>query len=194
VNSREKLIASATDLFYTRGFLATSVDDLLSAAGVSKSNFYYHFRSKDALGLAVLDHRIANLQASLCGTLRNEALSSRERIRSFLSSIVAYQNAAERGGCPFGNLVAEMAHHDEEIRCRLSAMFAGLADTIGGVIQGGVATGGFRGDLDTSVAGTLVVQWAQGMCLMVKCHQCTEQAESSADLLYRLLISAPPAD
>lgn len=53
--TRAKILASAARLFSTRGFNAASVDDICEEAGISKGAFYHHFRSKQALFLALLD-------------------------------------------------------------------------------------------------------------------------------------------
>ena len=53
--TRSKIIESAIKLFSTRGFNAASVDDICVEAGISKGAFYHHFKSKQALFLALLD-------------------------------------------------------------------------------------------------------------------------------------------
>lgn len=50
--SRDRLLAAAVRLVRTNGFAATSVDELCTAAGVTKGAFFHHFRSKDDLGAA----------------------------------------------------------------------------------------------------------------------------------------------
>lgn len=53
--TRQQLVATATDLFATRGYEATSIDDVLGAAGVSRGALYHHFPGKEALFEAVLE-------------------------------------------------------------------------------------------------------------------------------------------
>ena len=52
---REKLLRVARDLFTTRGYTATSVREIVEAAGVTKPALYYHFASKEGIYLAILD-------------------------------------------------------------------------------------------------------------------------------------------
>jgi TetR/AcrR family transcriptional regulator, transcriptional repressor for nem operon len=54
--ARQRLLTAATDLIRRRGFAGTSVDDLCAAAGVTKGAFFHHFASKEALGVAVVEH------------------------------------------------------------------------------------------------------------------------------------------
>lgn len=53
-SARIKLLDAARTLIRTKGFAATSVDDLCQAAGVTKGAFFHHFASKDDLGVAAV--------------------------------------------------------------------------------------------------------------------------------------------
>src|SRR5919106_4195752 len=53
--TRELVIEAATHLIHLKGYQNTSIDDVLSASGVGKGNFYHYFKSKEDLGFAILD-------------------------------------------------------------------------------------------------------------------------------------------
>jgi TetR/AcrR family transcriptional repressor of nem operon len=55
-NAASKLLQAATDVIRTKGYSATSVDDLCSAAGVTKGAFFHHFASKEAMAVAAAEH------------------------------------------------------------------------------------------------------------------------------------------
>jgi TetR/AcrR family transcriptional repressor of nem operon len=57
--TREKLLDAAQRLVLDRGFAATSVDAVLAEAGMTKGAFFHHFRSKNALGRALLERYAA---------------------------------------------------------------------------------------------------------------------------------------
>ena len=54
-NRSQQILRAAVDLFSSRGFDATSIRDIATAAGVQPASVYYHFASKDALLIAVVD-------------------------------------------------------------------------------------------------------------------------------------------
>ena len=54
---RQRLAAAAVELFYTRGFQAVGLDQVLDAAGVSKTTFYKHFDSREELMLEAVRMR-----------------------------------------------------------------------------------------------------------------------------------------
>jgi len=53
--AKEKLLNAATDLFTRRGYSATSVREIVAAAGVTKPVLYYHFGSKEGIYRAIMD-------------------------------------------------------------------------------------------------------------------------------------------
>jgi AcrR family transcriptional regulator len=54
-NSAHDVLVAAADLFATRGFDATSMRDIAAGAGVQPASVYYHYRSKEALLVAIVD-------------------------------------------------------------------------------------------------------------------------------------------
>ncbi len=69
-STRERIIAAATQLFYSEGVRATSVDAVAGKAGITKKTLYYHFQTKDDLITAYLASRdqpeLSLLQALVC--------------------------------------------------------------------------------------------------------------------------------
>ncbi len=56
-STRDKLIFAAMDLFYTHGFLAVGIDQIIATVGVTKTTFYNHFECKDDLVVEVIKLR-----------------------------------------------------------------------------------------------------------------------------------------
>jgi len=98
--AKEKLLDSASALFYADGIGATAVDDVVHAAGVSKPTLYAHFGSKAELVAAVLQRRhaarIAELEALEAGPLA---------VFGWLADFYARDGAR---GCAFVNAAAEL--------------------------------------------------------------------------------------
>lgn len=61
---REQILDCAQRLFFTKGFEATTVQDLMIAAGVSKGGFYHHFAAKDGV-LEALSARMAGMTVGI---------------------------------------------------------------------------------------------------------------------------------
>ncbi|MCP5099838.1 MAG: TetR/AcrR family transcriptional regulator [Chloroflexi bacterium] len=63
---RHELSMAAQQLFYTKGYEKTSINDIINAVGVSKGAFYHHFESKtavlEAIVSQIMDQAVANIQ------------------------------------------------------------------------------------------------------------------------------------
>ena len=190
VGSKGKILHVAREQFYRNGFLVTSVDDIIAHAKVSKSNFYYHFKSKEELGLAVLETRCDEFENAMACSLCNDELNPAERIKSFFKIVTELQTHHASGGCPFGNLVAEMSEHSERFRTVLSSLFCRLAGVLAGVIMEGQERGQIRDDIHADDASALIVQTIQGASLMQKCHRTKGVHGQTFDLIIRLIQSS----
>src|SRR5258705_11685538 len=99
-DKRARLIETAMKLAYQHGFRETSLADIAEAARVPIGNVYYYFKTKDELGEAVVDRRLAEFRA-----FRDEMdrLSSpKERLLAFVESIHGDREQLARGGCRLG--------------------------------------------------------------------------------------------
>jgi hypothetical protein len=123
--------------------------------------------------------------------LDDGTLCPRERLTRFMDYLAETQeHRMEKGGCPFGNLVAEMAGHSERFRCQLSELFVGLTGRLSALIAEGQRSGAFRRDLDAHEAAYLVIQATQGMLLMTKCNRTVDNLNRGGRLLIHLISAA----
>lgn len=58
-NTREKLLQLAEAAVLEKGFAATSIEELIAAAGITKSGFFYHFKDKTELARVMMERYIA---------------------------------------------------------------------------------------------------------------------------------------
>jgi TetR/AcrR family transcriptional repressor of nem operon len=170
--NRERILEAAARLFHERGFQGTSLDDILSGSGVCRSNLYYHFHSKEELGLAVLDWLAQRFAAGVLeSTLCDGRLPARRRLERFLASIGEELRAgAYSRGCPFGNLAAELAGEHPKFRERLGTLFHRWEAALVGCLRDGIRQGEFRADLDVERIATALVSQFEGAVLLSKTY------------------------
>jgi len=125
--TRRQIVEVADRLFYERGFEATSFADIAQAVGLSRGNFYYHFRTKDEILGAVIDRRMATTRAML-EAWEEETPAPAERIRRFLRMLIANRAAIMRHGCPVGTLCSEMAKLDHAAQADSARLFTLFRD------------------------------------------------------------------
>jgi AcrR family transcriptional regulator len=162
--SRERIVERAATLFAERGIAATSVDQVLAAAGAGKGQFYHYFRSRDELAAAAVGHRCAQAVAGLTEALGGVA--SLAGLEEVLAGYVAGFEQAGLPGCPIGTLATEVAGRNEDARLQAAAGFDAwerlLADALARMRQ----RGELRADAEPAVLATgLLASLEGGMVL-----------------------------
>jgi len=121
--TREHIVEAADRLFYRQGFAHTSFSDIAEVVGISRGNFYYHFRTKDEILDAVIAARLADTRAML-ERWEREGGTPAERIRCFIRILIANKSDIKRYGCPVGTLASELAKLSHEARGEANALFS----------------------------------------------------------------------
>lgn len=110
-DARSKLLDAALSVIRTKGYSATTVDELCAAAGVTKGAFFHHFKSKDALGVAAADHWSAMTSAVFAQAPYHDHADPLDRVLGY----VAFRKALLQGGVPdFTCLVGTMVQETYE--------------------------------------------------------------------------------
>lgn len=120
--TRELIEEQADILFYEKGFEATSFADVAAAVGISRGNFYHHFKSKDAILMAVIDRRLRTTSEML--TAWEIEATPQERIVSFIRILVTNQTKIMAFGCPVGTLTTELAKLNHAAKDRAVDIFS----------------------------------------------------------------------
>ncbi len=162
-SNRERLIQVAAVLFHDEGYHHVSLDRVLDASGVARSNFYYHFRSKEDLAIAVMDTWLERLRATVVApALADPSLPALERVRRILDGLLDQLEVAGcRGGCPFGSLANAEAEHNERFRQKLVETFDGFARMLEALFAEAAAQGAIddrRAPVDLAAATLALVQ------------------------------------
>ena len=135
MDTREKLVRTAERLMLRDGYSATRVDEVIRAAGLSKGSFYHFFDSKEALGLAALEHyytdRVARLAA---GTYATETGPLR-KAQGFLKHASHVAADLWTTGCLLASLAADAAGSNRAIASALKKRTSDLRALIADVLS-----------------------------------------------------------
>ena len=122
MSTRDRIIETADRLFYQQGFEATSFADIASAVGISRGNFYHHFKTKDDILDAVINQRLANTEQML-DHWEVTGNDPAERIRSFIHILIVNGEKIRKFGCPVGTLSSELAKLNHSAQSDAAALF-----------------------------------------------------------------------
>jgi TetR/AcrR family transcriptional repressor of nem operon len=184
--TKEKITRAATELFRRQGFAATSVNDLVEAAGVKKGSLYFHFPGKEDLALEVLRQAEEGfmdfLDAALTGPTPAERLDN-----FFRKALEFHRGIGFVGGCLFGNTALEASDCNPRYACRVAEVFDRWTEKIEAVISDAQAGGQIRNDLPAYVLAQFAVSSVEGGIMLARLRKEEEPLSRCLDSLRTLL-------
>ncbi|WP_416348002.1 TetR/AcrR family transcriptional regulator [Caballeronia mineralivorans] len=165
-STREKLLAEGSRVIRERGYTGASVRDIITAAGVPQGSFTYHFSSKEAFCLDVLEMYIAHIRRTAEDTLLNSSLSPLARLEAYLDGRVG--SVSEFGadkGCMLGNFSVETSGRSECIRRRLVETFNELQSYVAQCLRDAVRSGDLPENSVCDELAVMIVDLMQGAML-----------------------------
>lgn len=121
--TRTRILTAARELMLERSYTATSVDDICTAAGVSKGSFYHFFDAKEELGLAVLERFYREGVARIRDGAYRQIEDPHRRLVGFFDHLETMAPAFWRHGCLLGNFATELAGSNPRIQERVGEIF-----------------------------------------------------------------------
>jgi AcrR family transcriptional regulator len=164
-SGRGRLVHTAIELFYSHGFQAVSIDQVIESAGVTKTTFYKHFDSRDDLLIAAIELRDEWEMAAWSEAMQKIAGDDpKDQLLGFFDVLDLWFNAPDFRGCQFINAAAEFPNpHDPihkvaaEHKRKNRDFFYSLAES-----AGVTAPDAFADQYTALVEGTLVLRQVHG--------------------------------
>ena len=113
-HTRESLLDSAYNTFYKHGFQGANIATILNDVGINKGSMYHFFKSKKALGLAVIEERIEHNLVNKYTSIK----SVKELFNVLCSAPQTLQY-----GCPLNKMSQEMIYIDSDFQKLLSLSY-----------------------------------------------------------------------
>jgi TetR/AcrR family transcriptional repressor of nem operon len=127
ITAKDKILEAGQSLMLSKGYAATTVDEICEVAGVSKGSFYHFFRTKEELGLAVLDRFTERNDRLASEGPYREASGPKERALELVDHLIASASEMWGSGCLLGTFALDLAETNPTIRKAVSAKFEGVA-------------------------------------------------------------------
>lgn len=195
-DARRKLLDAALGVIRSKGYSATSVDELCAAAGVTKGAFFHHFKSKDALGVAAAEHWSAQTGALFADAAYHDLYKPLDRVLGYLALRKALlQGRVPEFTCLVGTMVQETYESAPSIRAACERSITDHAATLEADIEAAMRE---RGMTPTWTAKSLALHTQavlQGAFILAKAKGGAEIAADSIDHLVRYvrLLFSPDA-
>ena len=168
--TRHHILKESRKLFTRQGFRTTSISEIIAATGVKKGNLYYHFPSKEELGLAVLiDVRDEFF------TLLDDSLTGENPIVRILNSCNAILAMMEQnnfvGGCLFGNTALEMTDSNSRFGSIIQEVFSQWKSRIERELRQASAWGLFESPIPANARATAIIATLEGGIMLSRVYK-----------------------
>ena len=189
--TRERIVAAAAALTYERGVAGTSTEEVRAAAGVSASQLYHYFASKQALIRAVIARQADAVFAAQQPYLGQ--LDSLDALRAWRDHIVERRwRRDQQGGCPLGTLSCELAGTWPEARADLLGGFGRWEGALRRGLRAMHERGELRADADPDRLALALLAAVQGGLLLSQVRQDTAALEAALDATLAHIASLAP--
>lgn len=179
----EAAVERAMDVFWSRGYHATALPDLLRATKLSRGSLYAAFGDKHSLFLRALDRYIADAQTRMDVELapRGEPVAG---LRAYLAGYVERASGANgRRGCLLVATAMELAGQDAEVGRRVASFFKTMEARLADALSRAQAAGRLADGVEPASAARILVCFVWGLRVVAKTAQTRITWQATADAL-----------
>lgn len=180
--TRDRLVHAGMYLFWLQGYTATGIAQILERAKANAGSFYYFFKTKEELLLAVLEFYVQSLQPIVMQPVLSQIQDPLERVFGILDFY--RRNLLATGctyGCPIGRLALEIPEEQTRIHRRLADNFDGWTAAVEKCLQD--ASGRLPGGANLKTLSQFVLTVMEGGVMQARAHRAIEPFDASVQHL-----------
>ncbi len=184
--ARQKLLDAALSVIRTKGYEATTIDELCAEAGVAKGSFFHHFKTKQAIGVAAADYWSEMTGALFAAAAYHAHADPLERVLGYID----FRKSLLTGKVPeftclVGTMVQEIYDTSPEIRAACDASISGHAAKVEADIAEAIERYGLRPEWTAQSLALHTQVVLQGAFVLAKAKGNADIAAASVDHLRR---------
>ena len=180
-------LASAMQLFWAKGYAATSLQDLEEATGLKRTSIYNTFGNKRSIFQKTLTLYRQQVEEKLA-SIMNEAPNCRAAISQWLTAVIDMHFSKETpGGCLMILSVLESSQYDEQTKEMASSLFHKEKDMVAKRLKHGVKEGELSKDFDCNGVAGAVAAASSGLMVLAMAGYPRKALEQVAQATLRLL-------
>ena len=162
--TRMTILQKAFELIYTKGYQTTSIDEIIATTKVTKGAFYYHFKTKDEMGLAIVEEIVQpTMQESFIDPLSGSTDPLNDIYTMTRHLLLENPFLTVEHGCPAGNLTQEMTPWNQAFSEALSSVIDQWKTTMENAIENGKAIGKVNPEVNAKQATYFIMSGYWGI-------------------------------
>jgi TetR/AcrR family transcriptional repressor of nem operon len=183
----DEALDAAVEVFWDRGYEATSITDLLEAMALSKSSLYQAFGSKQQLFERCLARYADGLSARMRTALEEGASGRRFIEETFMAVARTAQAPAGAKGCLVANSASELGQREPALAAPVANGLDRFARVFAEAVTRAQRAGEIRADADPRTVATYLVACMNGLRTMIKAGADRRAAKGMVKLMLKAL-------
>ena len=184
---RDDVVNKAINVFWSKGFEATSIQDLVDAMGINRGSIYDTFGDKAGLFEVAISHYQIDAPSQRL-LINADTGNPREEIEGFFNALLNRSDCPEgRRGCLMTNSITELANRDEKMAAHFKAGVKRLEDALHSLIKRGQETGDIAPWREARPLARSLLAFAQGLTVVSKVNPGKETLSDIAATALSLL-------
>lgn len=184
------LLEKGMELLWSKGYNATSVNDIVKHAGIPKGSFYFYFDSKEDFVVKALDKYFTLMFTPAKEILENKSISPKQRLLDFheyrMSVLKDDMNC--KMGCMACNIGSEMAEHSEKIRTTILAKEQVVLSIITDVIQEAQDLGEIKNPMKAKDLAAFIEDAGKGAMVTMKEMKSSYPIDNVMNMIKNILL------
>lgn len=162
--TRQNILQKAFELIYTNGYQTTSVDEIIATTQVTKGAFYYHFKTKDEMGLAIINERMRPTFKNTFIEPFQSDVNPLDTIYNLMHHLLMEnEDLKVEYGCPASNFTQEMAPWNIEFTKALNELSLEWEKAMIDAIEKGKENGKIKSDINAKEVTVFVMSGYWGV-------------------------------
>ena len=173
--TKGKIVEKAERLFWFQGYEATSLNDLVEKAGLSKGAFFHYYDSKQAIAGDVIDKYAAEQMKDVLQKHLADGVPVKTSLRNWVGAIFENYKAFKfKGGCLLGNMALELSDANDAAREQIKGHFLEIENILVSALKPLETQG--KLSIEARQCARLLMASIQGVTLMTKAHKDSNRA------------------
>jgi len=184
----DAVLLKALEVFWAKGYEATSIQDLVDAMGISRASMYDTFGNKRDLFLLAFNQYCQSSMETIKSIL-GAGDAPLSNLKTLLLMMTQRNEEGKHYGCFANNVAIELGPHDAEIAKLVGQFWQQVEDVIGGTLATATRAGQISIDTDIETTAALINSMLQGLVSMSKVGVTNQKQYTIIDQLMTLLTS-----
>ncbi|WP_321331347.1 TetR/AcrR family transcriptional regulator [uncultured Bacteroides sp.] len=166
--TKELIIERTAEIFNTKGFSGTSLNDMTSVTGLTKGSIYGNFKNKDEVAMEAFKFNLQIMNHLFSAEMAKKT-SFRDKLLVYTDVLSNFsERKFPRGGCPILNTAVESDDTHPLLKQRAQKALLAWKDKIADILENGMETGEFKSGLNTEQVAISILASLEGAIMIRK--------------------------